>query len=113
MRGKRSEGDKKSAQGLPTHRLLGVLRLQRHIQELHHGTDGRIKAETFETFRHLLEHDVELLLDLRCGHLASLGRPVQEPVPDPPQKTVYAFNTVIVPLWFLFRWADKQLVQTH
>src|SRR5262245_20969291 len=27
MRGKRSEGDKKSAQGLPTHRLLGILRL--------------------------------------------------------------------------------------
>src|SRR5262245_35878698 len=98
MRGKWSKRDQKSAQGLPTHRLLGILRLQRHIQELHHRTDGRIKAKTFETFRHLFEHDVELLLDLRRGHLASLGRPVQEPVPDPPQKTVYAFNAVIVPL---------------
>src|SRR4029453_13916327 len=102
MRGKRSKGDKKSAQGLPTHRLLGVLRLQRHIQELHHGTDGRIKAETFEPFRHLLEHDVELFLSLPCAPLAVRGGPCQGAVATPAAENgiclQYRYRSTLIPL---------------
>ena len=113
MRCKRGEHDQESTQGLLTHGLLGVLRLQHKVQELHHRTDGRIKAKTFEALRHLLEHNVQLLLNGRSSDHTSLRHPIQDPVPSPPQKTVDAFNAVIVPLGFLFRWANKQLVQTY
>ena len=58
VRRKRGKHNQEGAQGLLTHRLLGIFRLQRKVQELHHRTDGRIKAKTFEALRHLLEHNV-------------------------------------------------------
>src|SRR5215471_3702968 len=98
MRSQWGERNHEGTQGLQTHRLLSVLRLQHEIQEFHHGTNGRVKTKTFEAFRYLFEHDVELLLDLQSGHLARLRHPLQDPVPGASQKTINAFNAVIVPL---------------